>query len=89
MKVVRPKINFMRALRSMSVIYTAILPVRRTVVFLTCLLSDERRRRGTHAGTRALSPVKQAALVLRWFLGLHSCSAAGSHRQRDRPLHRL
>jgi hypothetical protein len=53
----------------MSVTYTAILPVRdRTVVFLTCLLSDERRRRGTRAGTRALSPVKQAVLVLRWFL---------------------
>ena len=43
MKVVRPKINFMGALRSMSVTYTAILPVRdRTVVFL-CIPAESPR----------------------------------------------
>jgi hypothetical protein len=67
--LVRPKINFIRALRMMSVTYTATLPARqRTVVFLTCLLDAERSRRGTRAGRRALTTFKQAVLVLRWFL---------------------
>jgi DDE superfamily endonuclease len=69
MKVVRPKINFIGALRSMSVTYTATLPVRdRTVVFLTGLLDGERVRRGTRAGRRSLTTLQQAVLVLRWFL---------------------
>ena len=38
------------------------------MLFLSGLLHAERARRGTRAGTRALSPFKQAVLVLRWFL---------------------
>jgi hypothetical protein len=53
----------------MSVIYTAALPVRdQTVLFLSTLLHDERQRRGTRTDSRALSPFKQAVLILRWFL---------------------
>lgn len=53
----------------MSVTYTAALPVGdQTVLFLSALLHDERRRRGTRTGSRALSPFKHAVLVLRWFL---------------------
>ena len=53
----------------MSVTYTAALPVRdQTVLFLSSLLHDERRRRSTRTGTRALSPFNQAVLILRWFL---------------------
>lgn len=59
----------MRVLRLMSVTYTATLTVReQTVVFVSGLLHGERLRRGTRAGTRALSCSKQAVLVLRWFL---------------------
>jgi hypothetical protein len=69
MKVVRRKIIFAGALRLMSVTYMATLPVReRTVVFLTSLFDAERARRGTRAGRRALTTLKQAVLVLRWFL---------------------
>lgn len=69
MKVVLPEINFIGALRTMSVSYTATLPVReRTVVFLTSLLDAERARRGTRSGRRALTTLQQAVLVLRWFL---------------------
>ena len=53
----------------MSVTYTAVLPVREhTVDVLTGLLTAERARRGTRAGTRALTCRDQAILVLRWFL---------------------
>lgn len=53
----------------MSVTYIAVLPVReQTVAFLTGLLTAERARRGTRAGTRALPARDQAILVLRWFL---------------------
>jgi hypothetical protein len=53
----------------MSVTYTAVLPVREhTVNFLTGLLTAERARRGTRAGTRALPARDQAVLILRWFL---------------------
>lgn len=53
----------------MSVTYTATLPMREeTVGFLEGLLAEERRRRGTRAGTRALSCAGQAVLVARWFL---------------------
>lgn len=63
------QINFIEVLRLMSVTYTATLPAReRTVVFLTSLLDDERRRRGTRAGRRALTTLGHAVLVLRWFL---------------------
>ncbi len=53
----------------MSVTYTAVLPARdETVQFLERLLEAERARRGTRAGTRALTCVQQAVLVARWFL---------------------
>ena len=53
----------------MSVTYTATLPVRdQTVLFVSHLLQAERYRRGTRAGSRSLSPFKQAVLILRWFL---------------------
>ena len=52
----------------MSVSYTAVLPLREeTVSVLAELLAAERLRRGTRAGTRALSCRDQAVLVLRWF----------------------
>jgi DNA-binding CsgD family transcriptional regulator len=53
----------------MSVTYTAVLPVgEQTVEVLTGLLAAERIRRGTRAGTRALSCRDQAVVVLRWFV---------------------
>src|SRR4051794_5705698 len=67
--LVRPKINFIGALRLMRVAYTATLPAgERTVVLLTGLLDAERARRGTRSKRRVLSTLKQAVLVLRWFL---------------------
>ena len=52
----------------MSVTYTATLPIgEHTVTELTGLLEAERTRRGTRAGTRALSCSDQAVLILRWF----------------------
>jgi DDE superfamily endonuclease len=54
---------------TMSVTYTAVLPVREeTVDFLAGLLAAERVRRGTRGDTRSLSVHDQAVLVLRWFL---------------------
>jgi len=53
----------------MSVTYAAVLPAgEHTVDFLTTLLTTERARRGTRAGTRAIPARDQAILVLRWFL---------------------
>lgn len=53
----------------MSVTYTAVLDMSEgSVHFLSGLLHAERVRRGTRKDTRALSPFKQAVLVLRWFL---------------------
>jgi hypothetical protein len=53
----------------MSVTHTAPLSVREeTVLYLSNLLNQERRRRGTRANRRALNCFKQAVLVLRWFL---------------------
>ena len=53
----------------MSVTYVATLPVRdQTVFFLTALLFQRRRDLGTRKGSRALTPYKQAILVLRWML---------------------
>jgi hypothetical protein len=53
----------------MSVTYEAVLDVSEdSVLFLSALLHAERVRRGTRKDTRALSPFKQAVLVLRWFL---------------------
>jgi hypothetical protein len=52
-----------------SVTYTASLGVRReTVLFLAALLREERRRRGTRRGRRAITCFTQAVLILRWFL---------------------
>src|SRR4051812_45068874 len=54
---------------TMSVTYTAVLPVRDdTVDFLAGLLAAERLRRGTRSDTRSLSVHDQAVLVLRWLL---------------------
>lgn len=51
----------------MSVPYRAVLDVPRELVwFLARLLGAERRRRGTRRGRRALTPFRQAVLVLRW-----------------------
>lgn len=48
--------------------YPALLDVpRELVTFLAGLLADERRARGTRAGTRALSCGKQALFALVWF----------------------
>jgi hypothetical protein len=53
----------------MSVTYTATLTVReQTLLFAPSLLHTERQRRGTRSGTRALTCLDQAVLVLRWFL---------------------
>lgn len=38
------------------------------MLFLSALLHDERCRRGTRTGSRAVSPFKQAVLILRSFL---------------------
>jgi hypothetical protein len=70
MKLVLLQINFTKGSAStMSVTYTAVLPVRdETVEFLAGLLAAERLRRGTRAETRSLPVHDQAVLVLRWFL---------------------
>lgn len=69
MKVVLSEINFTEVLREMSVAYTAVLEISEdSVLFLSALLHEERRRRGTRKGRRALGTYKQAVLVLRWFL---------------------
>ena len=53
----------------MSITYEAVLDVsERSVQFLSKLLHEERVRRGTRKGTRALGTYKQAVLILRWFL---------------------
>ncbi|GIG49893.1 transposase [Dactylosporangium siamense] len=69
MKVVLSQINFTwGSAPTMSVTYTATLPVRdETMDFLAGLLTAERARRGTRQRTRSLSCHEQAVLVLRWF----------------------
>jgi hypothetical protein len=53
----------------MSVTYTGVVSAREeTALLVSGLLHEERLRRGTRAGRRALTPYKQAVLVLRWFL---------------------
>lgn len=53
----------------MSVTYTAELPVREeTVWYLARLLKTERCRRGTRTRSRVLGCLRQAVLILRWFL---------------------
>lgn len=53
----------------MSITYEAVLDVsEHSVQFLSKLLHEERVRRETRTGTRALGTYKQAVLVLRWFL---------------------
>ena len=48
--------------------YGATLDVARDLVlFVAGVLRAERRRRGTRRGRRALTPYRQAVLVLRWF----------------------
>ena len=69
MKKVLPKINFIEVLRIVSMTYEAVLPIGEvTAEYLAGLLEIERRRRGTRTGRRALDPLSQAVLVLRWFL---------------------
>ncbi|WP_433354694.1 HARBI1 family protein [Microtetraspora malaysiensis] len=41
---------------------------RETVLFLSALLHEERRRRGTRRGRRAITCFTQAVLIWRWFL---------------------
>lgn len=51
------------------VTYQAVLDMRRvTAMYLVELLTAERERLGSRAGTRALTPLRQAVLVIRWFL---------------------
>jgi hypothetical protein len=46
----------------MSVTYQTVVPVRdRTAMFVSSLLHEQRLRRGIRAGTRALTPYRQAA----------------------------
>jgi hypothetical protein len=53
----------------MSVSYEGVLDVSEDLVlFLSALLADERARRGTRSGTRALTPYRQAVMALRWFV---------------------
>ncbi|MCD5317300.1 IS5/IS1182 family transposase, partial [Kineosporia babensis] len=53
----------------MSVSYEGVLEVSEDLVlFLSALLADERDRRGTRSGRRALTPYWQAVLVLRWLI---------------------
>jgi hypothetical protein len=53
----------------MSVSYEGVLEVSEDLVlFLSGLLNGERLRRGTRSGTRALTPYRQAVLVLRWLI---------------------
>src|SRR5215211_8274323 len=50
------------------VTYSAVLPVsKETALFVSALLTAERRRRGTRSRRRALGCYRQAVLVLRWF----------------------
>jgi hypothetical protein len=70
MKVILSQINFIwGSAPTMSVTYTASLPVRdKAVDLLTGLLTAERARRGTRQRTRSLPCHDQAVLVLRWLL---------------------
>lgn len=69
MKVLLPKIIFWGVPRAVSVTYQAVLDIEEdTVEFLAGLLADERIRRGTRDGTRALGAREQAVLALRWFV---------------------
>jgi DDE superfamily endonuclease len=73
-----------------SITYTATLDMgRETVEFVSLLLGVERRRRRTRKNTRALSPFKQAVLIIRWFLdgtriGQLACDNRISRRTADR-----
>lgn len=73
--------------------YRATLDVSRAlVVFLTGLLREERRARGTRRGTRALTCWKQAIFALAWFrsrpgLRLHGRSFGISQATAYRYLH--
>lgn len=54
----------------MSITYTGVLEVSEdSVAWLSGLLEDERARRGTRAGTRALGTREQAVPALRWLFG--------------------
>src|SRR4051812_48425814 len=51
-----------------AVTYSAVLPAREsTVLFVSHQLAEERRRRGTRRGRRALGCYRQAVMLLRWF----------------------
>ena len=73
----------------MSVTYTAALPLRdHTADFVAGLLAAEQRRRGTRAGTRALTCHQQAILVLRWLCdGTRVQQLARDHHRQH--VHRL
>ncbi|WP_285780849.1 transposase family protein [Microtetraspora sp. NBRC 13810] len=62
--------------------HRATLDVSRALVqHVARLLHDERRLRGTPKDSRALSPFRQAVMVLRWFRGEHDIPKLGrDHR---------
>ncbi|TDC91033.1 IS5/IS1182 family transposase [Nonomuraea deserti] len=62
--------------------HRATLDVSRALVqYVTRLLHDERRLRGIPQGSRALSPFRQAVMVVRWFRGEHDIPKLGrDHR---------
>ncbi|GAA1738734.1 hypothetical protein GCM10009734_50870 [Nonomuraea bangladeshensis] len=62
--------------------HRATLDVSRALVqYVARLLHDERRRRGTPHGSRALTPFRQAVMVVRWFRGEHDIPKLGrDHR---------
>ncbi|MFI9594439.1 transposase family protein [Nonomuraea sp. NPDC052265] len=62
--------------------HRATLDVSRALVqYVARLLHEERRLRGTPKGSRALSPFRQAVMVVRWFRGEHDVPKLGrDHR---------
>lgn len=62
--------------------HRATLDVSRALVqYVARLLHEERRLRGTPKGSRALSPFRQAVMLVRWFRGEHDVPKLGrDHR---------
>ena len=62
--------------------HRATLDVSRALVhYLARLLREERRLRATPTGSRALTPFRQAVMVLRWFRGERDiCKLGRDHR---------
>ncbi|MEV4362734.1 transposase family protein [Nonomuraea sp. NPDC049625] len=65
--------------------HRATLDVSRALVqYVARLLHDERRLRGTPQGSRALSPFRQAVMVVRWFRGEHDIPKLGREHRISR-----